>query len=421
MPFPPFSKDMAGSDLIVPYLEKWRAFFEREETPSLRAEVRNLWLTYRASGRSPYREPEIWYVPGEWEQQNACHTIVTSIMKNLTQAGETGFLVACVEATGVVTATAHDKVGMSFTERPFGLRPGVVLSFPPYPATAYTLAQKEGMSAWLIGAEHPHVAWHRTTSLAIPFSEVGKRILVVFFREYPPIHRIVPKLLAVLTKQSARNTLEPLAHMPTSPFTALHPLFSFLAHEIFNPLTHIRGFLELHTKSGEREALLRDAAHIERTLRAFLLLSEPVSGGGGTVIDFRALPRAAVDQAARISPLALALPQKPLLIRGDLLRLETGLHLALTWLQMLGDPFPSLVSGTKAEEAFLRLGGTGPVPRILPSGETPIGQRLEAEEILFVLANRLLTEGGAHIDPPEAEGGGWRVTFRFPLVQEPLS
>ncbi|MBT9252448.1 MAG: hypothetical protein KM296_01890 [Brockia lithotrophica] len=411
-------KDAASSGSSIPHLDAWRGFFELGEERFPRAEVRDLWLAYRNSGLSPYREPEIWTVPDEGEGQKECRRVVETLARDLVRAGETGFLLACVEATGVVAATASDPGGTIFAERPFGVRAGTVLSFPPYPATAYALARKEGTMAWLVGAEHPHVVWHRSTSLAIPLPEPGNRTLVAFFRGYPPVRRIATAILAALANCRPPGVLElPQRSLP-SLFTALRPLFSFLAHEIFNPLTHIRGFLELRAKGGEREALLRDAAHIERTLRAFLLLSEPHGREVESVVDFRALLRTAVDQATRISPLAIALPQKPLLVRGDPLRLEIGLHLALTWLQMLGDPFPSLVSGTREREAFLRLGGAGPVPRSAPPGETTLGQGLEAEEVLFALATRLLTESGARVDPPEAEGEGWRVTVHLPLAQE---
>jgi len=243
-------KDAASSGFPIPYLDLWRGFFERGEERFPRTEVRDLWLAYRDSNLSPYREPEIWTVPEGGEGQKECRRVVESLVRDLVRAGETGFLLACVEATGVASATAADPEGTTFSERPFGIRPGTVLAFPPYPPTAYALVRHGGTATWLVGAEHPHVAWHRSTSLAVSLPGSAHRTLVAFFRGYPPVRRIVTTILAALPRLSPSGSSEPQPRPQSSPFTALRPLFSFLAHEIFNPLTHIRGFLELHAKGG---------------------------------------------------------------------------------------------------------------------------------------------------------------------------
>jgi PAS domain S-box-containing protein len=265
------------------------------------------------------------------------------------------------------------------------------------------------------------------TGAAAPVrATVGERSLLFFWSR-------LSKGGAVVTVQDVTRVIaEEQADAHRKRLESLGELAAMAAHEIKNPLTTIKGFLQLLSVKAEFRRYERELGlihgeveQINRVVGDFLLLSRYKADDlnrldlGELVAEVLTLlrmqyPAASVEMKAALEP-GLGLVSDRKALKQVLLNLAVNSIEAMDWVGRL--QISAVSSGT---DAVIEVADSGPgLPaELLPDLFRPyVTTKATGTGLGLAICNRLITELGGTIEAGPAEGGG--ALFRVRLPREP--
>lgn len=209
---------------------------------------------------------------------------------------------------------------------------------------------------------------------------------------------------------------------------ALESIGAKVAHEIKNPLSSVRGLVELVAEGAEGrtrtrlDVVLSEVARIEGILRDYLSYARPLSELRPTAIDLRAVAdevRSVVEARAEHAGVAVAVQGASIAIEADPARLKEAL------LNLVGNALEATSRGglvvlelaAEQEGASLRVRDTGrgmsreTVERLGAVGFTT---REGGTGLGFVLARAAIAQHGGSVHVESEPGSGTVVTLRLP-------